>query len=197
MKKKENNVVKANVASGMSSAIGAAAGVLAGSLFSNDLHAAEVTEVHPVEEDVEVVTIEDHPITEPETEDVQVINSGPTQPNDSITPEVDVQEEPRFQVLSYETLLTDDGSEVDVALVDIDGQVVAFGDMNQDGIADIAFSDLNGNNIPDPGEMEDVSAWGIPMNTLHDAVYDSGSHLTAQTADIDYTNDANVDAYYA
>lgn len=197
MKKNENNEVKANVASGMSSAIGAAAGVLAGSLISNDLHATEVDEGHLVEEDVEVVTIENHSVAGPETEEIQIISSDPTQPSASITPEVDGQEEPRIQVLSYDTLLTDDGTEVDVALVDIEGQVIAFGDMNQDGIADIAFSDLNGNCIPEPNEIEDVSGWGISMNMLHDAVTDTDCLLMAQTADIDYTNDANVDAYYA
>ena len=54
MKEKKTSEMKSNVISGMSSTVGAAAGVVAGSVISQEVNAAEVP-VTPEEPEVEVV----------------------------------------------------------------------------------------------------------------------------------------------
>lgn len=203
MKTNSNEGVKTNVASSASSAIGAAAGVIAGSVISNELHAAEVVEpiVTPEMEDVPAEAIETGPgvQTESTSEDVQVISSDPAKPVTPVvqTDDVVTTQTPQAQVLATDTVVTEDGQAMDVALVNVDDQDIILVDVDQDGKVDIAMTDLNHNGVVDPGEMEDVSEYDISMDALQAAANDNDGSMIAQNADMDYTNDANVDAYYA
>lgn len=77
------------------------------------------------------------------------------------------------------------------AVLDVNGNPVIVLDMNHDGIADVAVSDLNGNGELDNGEAADISDAGMPMPN-------DGSDYMAQADDApDYMNDANVGLYEA
>lgn len=207
MKEKKTSDMKSNVISGMSSTVGAAVGVVAGSIISSEVNAAEIPAAEiPVtpeeEQDVEVVSSQPsktggstpshnptpHPTPEPATEP----NPTPEQ-----TPASESRPEPEIEVVSYETVTNEDGSQMDVAVVNAQGQAVMIADVDQNGVADIMASDLNYNGQLDNGEIVDVSDQNIAMQPLQDAANMNGNNMVAQTGEPDYINDANVDDYIA
>ena len=203
MKEKKTSDVKSNVISGMSSTVGAAVGVVAGSIISSEVNAAEI----PAAE---------IPVTPEEEQDVEVVSSQPsktggstpshnptpnptpepaTEPNPDPVPEPTPESE--IEVVSYETVTNEDGSQMDVAVVNAQGQAVMIADVDQNGVADIMASDLNYNGQLDNGEIVDVSDQNIAMQPLQDAANMNGNNMVAQTGEPDYINDANVDDYIA
>ena len=207
MKEKKTSDVKSNVISGMSSTVGAAAGVVAGSIISSEVNAAEIPgaeiPVTPEEEqDVEVVSSQPsntggstpshnptpHPTLEPATE---------PNPTPEPTPASEPRPESEIEVVSYETVTNEDGSQMDVAVVNAQGQAVMIADVDQNGVADIMAADLNNNGQLDNGEIVDVSDQNIAMQPLQDAANMNGNNMVAQTGEPDYINDANVDDYIA
>ena len=207
MKEKKTSDVKSNVISGMSSTVGAAVGVVAGSIISSEVNAAEIPAAEiPVtpeeEQDVEVVSSQpsktggstpshnptSHPTPQPVTE---------PNPTPEPTPASEPRPESEIEVVSYETVTNEDGSQIDVAVVNAQGQAVMIADVDQNGVADIMASDLNYNGQLDNGEIVDVSDQNIAMQPLQDAANMNGNNMVAQTGEPDYINDANVDDYIA
>ena len=207
MKEKKTSDVKSNVISGMSSTVGAAVGVVAGSIISSEVNAAEIPAAEiPVtpeeEQDVEVVSSQpsktggstpshnptSHPTPQPATE---------PNPTPEPTPASEPRPESEIEVVSYETVTNEDGSQMDVAVVNAQGQAVMIADVDQNGVADIMASDLNNNGQLDNGEIVDVSDQNIAMQPLQDAANMNGNNMVAQTGEPDYINDANVDDYIA
>ena len=207
MKEKKTSDVKSNVISGMSSTVGAAVGVVAGSIISSEVNAAEIPAAEiPVtpeeEQDVEVVSSQpsktgestpshnptSHPTPQPATE---------PNPTPEPTPASEPRPESEIEVVSYETVTNEDGSQMDVAVVNAQGQAVMIADVDQNGVADIMASDLNYNGQLDNGEIVDVSDQNIAMQPLQDAANMNGNNMVAQTGEPDYINDANVDDYIA
>lgn len=212
MKEKKTSDMKSNVISGMSSTVGAAVGVVAGSIISSEVNAAEIPVTPEEEQDVEVVSSQpsktggstpshnptSHPTTGPATEP-NPTQEPATEPNP--TPEPTPVSEPRpeseIEVVSYETVTNEGGSQIDVAVVNAQGQAVMIADVDQNGVADIMASDLNYNGQLDNGEIIDVSDQNIAMQPLQDASNMNGNNMVAQTGEPDYINDANVDDYIA
>ena len=207
MKEKKTSDVKSNVISGMSSTVGAAVGVVAGSIISSEVNAAEIPAAEiPVtpeeEQDVEVVSSQpsktggstpshnptSHPTPQPATE---------PNPTPEPTPASEPRPESEIEVVSYETVTNEDGSQMDVAVVNAQGQAVMIADVDQNGLADIMASDLNYNGQLEHGEIVDVSDQNIAMQPLQDAANMNGNNMVAQTGEPDYINDANVDDYIA
>ena len=202
MKEKKTSDVKSNVISGMSSTVGAAVGVVAGSIISSEVNAAEIPVTPEEEQDVEVVSSQPsntggstpshnptpHPTLEPATE---------PNPTPEPTPASEPRPEPEIEVVSYEPVTNEDGSQMDVAVVNAQGQAVMIADVDQNGLADIMASDLNYNGQLDNGEIVDVSDQNIAMQPLQDAANMNGNNMVAQTGEPDYINDANVDDYIA
>ena len=207
MKEKKTSDMKSNVISGMSSTVGAAVGVVAGSIISSEVNAAEIPAAEiPVtpeeEQDVEVVSSQpsktggstpshnptSHPTPQPATE---------PNPTPEPTPASEPRPESEIEVVSYETVTNEDGSQMDVAVVNAQGQAVMIADVDQNGLADIMASDLNYNGQLDNGEIVDVSDQNIAMQPLQDAANMNGNNMVAQTGEPDYINDANVDDYIA
>ena len=207
MKEKKTSDMKSNVISGMSSTVGAAVGVVAGSIISSEVNAAEIPAAEiPVtpeeEQDVEVVSSQpsktggstpshnptSHPTPQPATE---------PNPTPEPTPASEPRPESEIEVVSYETVTNEDGSQIDVAVVNAQGQAVMIADVDQNGVADIMASDLNYNGQLENGEIVDVSDQNIAMQPLQDAANMNGNNMVAQTGEPDYINDANVDDYIA
>lgn len=215
MKEKKTSEVKSNVISGMSSTVGAAAGVVAGSVISSEVNAAEIPVTPEEEQEVEVVssqpsrtggnTTHHNPTPAPEPEPTPEPEPAPEpEPRPEPTPQPEPEptpgptpEEPEIEVVSCETVTNEDGSQMDVAVVNAQGQTVMIADVDQNGIADVMASDLNNNGQLDNGEMVDVSDQNITMQPLQAAANVGGNDMIAQTNDVDYINDANVDDYIA
>lgn len=202
---KKNSQVKSNVISGMSSTIGAAVGVVAGSVISSEVNAAEIPVTPEEEQEIEVVssqpsrpsgnTTHQNPTTA--SEPAPDPTPEPTPDPDPVIPEPEPTPDPEIEVVSYETVTNEDGSQMDVAVVNAQGQPVIIADVDQNGYADVMASDLNNNGQLDNGEIIDISHENIAMQPLQEAANMGGSDTLAQTNDIDYINDANVDDYIA
>ncbi len=111
------------------------------------------------------------------------------------------------EVVSYETVTNEDGSQMDVAVVNRGDQQVLVVDTDQNGYADYVAADANSNGQLENDEIVDVSGQNIEMQPLQAATNDpmvpSGTDPVAddtyfvQTDDVDYVNDANVDGFMA
>lgn len=202
MNEKKTSEMTSNVISGMSSTVGAAAGVVAGSIISSEVNSAEMPVIPDEEQEVEVVSsqpartsgnISHHnttPMPEPTPEPTPEPDPVPEpQPIPTPTPEPDIE------VVSYETITHEDGSQMDVAVVNAQGQTVIIADVDQNGYADVMAADLNNNGQLDDGEILDVSDQNIAMQPLQEATNMGGNNMIAQTDDVDYINNANVDDY--
>lgn len=207
MEKKENSQLKSNVISGISSTAGAVAGVVGGSMATAEVNAAEMPEATAEEQEVEVVSAEpsrtsgnqSHHEEQPEPITPEPVNPEPQKP-DPVAPEPPlVTPEPidgdEIQVLSYNTITDNDGNEMDVAVVSASGQEIIIADVDQDGTADLMASDLNSNGQLEENEVVDVSEDNIDMQPLEEAA--NVNNMIAQTDDIDYINNADVNDYMA
>lgn len=207
MEKKENSQLKSNVISGISSTAGAVAGVVGGSMVTAEVNAAEMPEVTAEEQEVEVVSAEpsrtsgnqSHHEEQPAVEQPEPVNPEPQKPDpvasepSLVTPEpIDGDE---IQVLSYDTITDNDGNEMDVAVVSASGQEIIIADVDQNGTADLMASDLNSNGQLEENEIVDVSEDNIDMQPLEEAA--NANNMIAQTDDIDYINNADVNDYMA
>lgn len=116
------------------------------------------------------------------------------QDNASEEPETaEDSEEAEVQVLSVETVATEYGT-MDVATLDVDGDEVYLVDLDQDGQADVGVMDFNNDGQLTQEEFVDIRDAGVMIpnapNSNQDILLASGNAP-------DYTNDADVDEYYA
>lgn len=191
MNNETKNEVKKNVATGASTAAGATAGVVIGAAIApNSAEAAEVVTPepaptsspapHPTPEP----TPAPKPTPEPQPEPVPVTPEPPTP-----------GPEPEVEVLGYDRVTNDDGSQMDIAVLNVNGNEVGVIDANLDGEADALVCDINQNGVIEEGEMEIVQGQGIAMQPLQDAA--GFNPQFAQNDLPDYVNDADVDTYMA
>lgn len=182
MKKETKSNMKSDVAASLSSAVGATIGMIIGNAVSAEVNASEVL-VPPTPGQTPVKP--DPPKPEP-------IKPEPVKPEPP-KPEPP-QREPEIEVITYETMTNEDGSQMDVAIVSVDGQRVAFIDGNMDGIADVYVMDANGNGALEESEFIPLEEQNLTMALLQEAV-DMGDSMLAQNDD--YVNDADVDDFMA
>ena len=169
---KKDRKVKESVATGASSIAGAAVGVVGANVIAQEVNAAEVTEQEEI-----VAQPVDEPVIQPEP--------------DPISPD------PQVEVLGYGPVINEDGTQADVAVVAVDGQPVAIGDLDGDGMADVMASDLNQNGVIDNNEIIDISNENIAMEPFQQEAEMGGDDLYLASNDgDDYINNANIDDYY-
>lgn len=204
---------KKNVATGMSTAAGAVVGAVVGAAVApNTAEAQEAVveestdaKVEAVVEPANEVPVETaSPVANAEeqhevvTKPVVPQEPGPQNPGpvEKPKPEVPVETaENEVEVVGYDRIDNEDGSQMDVAVLNVNGQQVAVVDGNLDGEADIVVCDLNGNGTIEDGEFEIVQGQGIAMQPLQDM---AGFHEELAQNDLpDYTNDADVDTFMA
>ena len=197
MNTKKNENVKANMAAAASSTLGAAVGVVGGTLLSEDIHAAQVEDpVLPEDpqatDDVPIVDVEapthstaSQPTVAATTSHVTPVNVEPIAPEpipepDPIpdpdpepTPGPNVMPastlSPDVQVLDYQTITGADGQQMDAALVNISGNHALIVDADRDGVADALVADANNNGQIDNDEVVDISMHQLSMSDLQAA----------------------------
>lgn len=183
MKNETKNEVKKNVATGASTAAGAVAGVFAGSALTPETAQAQET---PTPNPTPTPKPEPQPEPKPEPPTPEPPTPEPPTPEPT-TPEV--------EVLSYDRVTNDDGSQMDIAVVSVDGNEVGVLDVDIDGEADVLMCDLNGNGVIEDNEVQYVSGEGIAMQDFQDGA--GFNPLYAENDLPDYVNDADVDTYMA
>lgn len=197
MNKKNNTSTakKEELLTGTSSAVGATIGSMVGNALASEVNAAEVDdEAAPLREhstkSTATATVTATATTTSTNHDTR---SEPRHarniPNNHDNSDVDAGE---VEVIDYQTITYDDGSQVDVAVVNVDGQDMIIADVDMDGKADIIAADLNGNNQLDADEIIDVTGEGISMATF-EATVAAGELAQAN----DYINNADVSDFIA
>ena len=96
--------------------------------------------------------------------------------------------------ISGDTVVNEDGNKMDVAVINIDGQSVAFIDVDMDNVADVYVMDANGDNMLEEEEFVPIRDYSLSMVPFRETVY-PGENWMAQ--EDDYINDANVDDFMA
>ena len=184
MRNETKSNVKSDIASGVGSSIGATIGMVVGSSLSTEANAAEVPTHLIAPEEPEVIS--QSPVPAPPVTPHVIPVDNP----------VVIEPEPEIEILGYETVSNDDGSQMDVAIVSVDGQEAIVADLDLDGTADVIAADLNGNGSLDDGEFADVSGQGIAMVTFQDAAGMADDSMLL-TQNEDYVNDADVNDFMA
>lgn len=180
MNTENNNDVKKNVATGVSTAAGATAGVIIGSVY-NPLTADA--------EEIQKPEIPGNQNHEPQHGHEQ--NPPVTEPGK----ETPVTGPDEVEVVGYDRIDTQDGGQIDLAVVNYNGNEVGIIDLNLDGEADVMVCDVNNDGVIDENEVIDIHGQGLAMEPLQDAA--GFSPLYAQNDLPDYVNDAEVDTYMA
>lgn len=214
---KEQSTLKSDILTGASSAAGAMAGMMAGSALASEVNAAEMPEKpsnhgsHSVNTNIgnaspdlgqgagTLDTVP--PVTSPDPEPVPPVTSPNPEPTPGPDPEPtpeplpgDPDDIPEVVVMDYQTVTNDDGSQMDIAVVNVDEQEVYLIDENQDGSTDVLVADVNEDGNIDGNELLNIEDEDISMSTFQDEVMEDSDVLLA---DNDYVNDANVDEFMA
>ena len=100
--------------------------------------------------------------------------------------------EPEVEVLTYETISNEDGSQMELSVVSVDGQEMGIYDVNLDGTADLLAVDENNNQQIEENEIYDISSENLSMQALHND-YMTQNDPSMQGSD--YINDGDVDNY--
>ena len=187
MNNKIKNEVKKNVATSVSTTAGATAGVMIGTVLSpEEAHAGEISTSEP--------TLQPNPSPKPASQSNPVkpepITPAPTKP-DTQTP----QPESEIEVVGYDRVTNEDGNQMDIAVLNVNGNEVGVIDANLDGEADALVCDINQNGVIEEGEIEIIQNQGIAMQPFQDAAGFNPQY--AQNNLPDYVNDADVDTYMA
>lgn len=196
MNKETKNEVKKNVVTGTSTATGATAGVIIGAALSPEK--AQASEVNNPE-----TTSQPTPTSSPTSQSQQasepVITPSEPEKQEPQKPESTKPEPEKpvdeIEVVSYDRVTNEDGSQMDVAVLNVNGNEVGVVDVNLDGEADVIICDANQNGVIEDGEMENIQEQGVAMQPFQDAAGFNPQY--AQNDLPDYVNDADVDTYMA
>lgn len=206
------------VSGGVGGVVGAAVGVVVGTVMPQTANAAEV-EGEVVADDAaaahqapahdpHLIPVGQETPETPEIQEKPETPDGPENPENPETPEtpdypVDpdgpdpIEPDPEPQVIGFDVIQFEDGTEGSMATIDHNGQIVIVADTTGDGYANIMASDLNENGHLDPGEGVDITEDHISMSQLQQE-YEQNL-MAAEEFDNgpDYVNDGNVDDFMA
>ena len=181
------NVITGAAITGASTAIGALVGAVAGSLTVNAMNSNEINpddiiiDVEPNDPDIDPIVVDPEPIPTPGPQPVPMSAPAPSQ---------------EIQITDYQHITDPNGIEMDIAILNIDGTEVGIIDYDMDGRADIMIADANGDGVIDENEVVQLDDIDISMMALQEQCNNDTNIYLAQN-DPDYTNDANVDNYFA
>ena len=208
MKEETKKELKKNVVTGVSGVAGAAAGVVIGAAVTPEQAEAAEVEVEAVETPEEATAShsgasashsstahvshashavtpepEPEPTPEPTPEPEPTPTPGPVDPTSEI------------EVLGYERVNNQDGTQSDIATVRVQDNIIGVVDADIDGKADVIVCDVNNSGTLEQDEVQNVQSENIAMQPFQEA---AGFQPDLAQNDIpDYDNNANVDEYMA
>ena len=216
MKEETKKELKKNVVTGVSGVAGAAAGVVIGAAVTPEQAEAAEVEVEAVETPEEAtashsgasashsstahVSHTSHAVT-PEPEPEPTPEPTP-EPKPTPTPEPEPTPTPgpvdptsEIEVLGYERVNNQDGTQSDIATVRVQDNIIGVVDADIDGKADVIVCDVNNSGTLEQDEVQNVQSENIAMQPFQQA---AGFQPDLAQNDIpDYDNNANVDEYMA
>lgn len=224
MKEETKKELKKNVVTGVSGVAGAAAGVVIGAAVTPEQAEAAEVEVEAVETPEEAtashsgasashsstahVSHASHAVTpepepEPTPEPTPEPKPTPTpEPEPTPTPEPEPTPTPgpvdptsEIEVLGYERVNNQDGTQSDIATVRVQDNIIGVVDADIDGKADVIICDVNNSGTLEQDEVQNVQSENIAMQPFQEA---AGFQPDLAQNDLpDYDNNANVDEYMA
>lgn len=224
MKEETKKELKKNVVTGVSGVAGAAAGVVIGAAVTPEQAEAAEVEVEAVETPEEAtashsgasashsstahVSHTSHAVTpepepEPTPEPTPEPKPTPTpEPEPTPTPEPEPTPTPgpvdptsEIEVLGYERVNNQDGTQSDIATVRVQDNIIGVVDADIDGKADVIICDVNNSGTLEQDEVQNVQSENIAMQPFQEA---AGFQPDLAQNDLpDYDNNANVDEYMA
>lgn len=217
MKEETKKELKKNVVTGVSGVAGAAAGVVIGAAVTPEQAEAAEVEVEAVETPEEAtsshsstahVSHASHAVTpepepEPTPEPTPEPEPTPTpEPEPTPTPEPEPTPTPgpvdptsEIEVLGYERVNNQDGTQSDIATVRVQDNIIGVVDADIDGKADVIICDVNNSGTLEQDEVQNVQSENIAMQPFQQA---AGFQPDLAQNDLpDYDNNANVDEYMA
>ena len=224
MKEETKKELKKNVVTGVSGVAGAAAGVVIGATVTPEQAEAAEVEVEAVETPEEAtsshsgasashsstahVSHASHAVTpepepEPTPEPTPEPKPTPTpEPEPTPTPEPEPTPTPgpvdptsEIEVLGYERVNNQDGTQSDIATVRVQDNIIGVVDADIDGKADVIICDVNNSGTLEQDEVQNVQSENIAMQPFQQA---AGFQPDLAQNDLpDYDNNANVDEYMA
>lgn len=224
MKEETKKELKKNVVTGVSGVAGAAAGVVIGAAVTPEQAEAAEVEVEAVETPEEAtashssasashsstahVSHTSHAVTpepepEPEPEPTPEPKPTPTpEPEPTPTPGPEPTPTPgpvdptsEIEVLGYERVNNQDGTQSDIATVRVQDNIIGVVDADIDGKADVIICDVNNSGTLEQDEVQNVQSENIAMQPFQQA---AGFQPDLAQNDLpDYDNNANVDEYMA
>lgn len=217
MKEETKKELKKNVVTGVSGVAGAAAGVVLGAAVTPEQAEAAEVEVEAVETPEEAtsshsstahVSHASHAVTpepepEPTPEPTPEPKPAPTpEPEPTPTPEPEPTPTPgpvdptsEIEVLGYERVNNQDGTQSDIATVRVQDNIIGVVDADNDGKADVIICDVNNSGTLEQDEVQNVQSENIAMQPFQQA---AGFQPDLAQNDLpDYDNNANVDEYMA
>ena len=216
MKEETKKELKKNVVTGVSGVAGAAAGVVIGAAVTPEQAEAAEVEVEAVETPEEAtashsgasashsstahVSHTSHAVT-PEPEPEPTPEPTP-EPKPTPTPEPEPTPTPgpvdptsEIEVLGYERVNNQDGTQSDIATVRVQDNIIGVVDADIDGKADVIVCDVNNSGTLEQDEVQNVQSENIAMQPFQEA---AGFQPDLAQNDLpDYDNNANVDDYMA
>ncbi len=216
MKEETKKELKKNVVTGVSGVAGAAAGVVIGAAVTPEQAEAAEVEVEAVETPEEAtashsgasashsstahVSHTSHAVT-PEPEPEPTPEPTP-EPKPTPTPEPEPTPTPgpvdptsEIEVLGYERVNNQDGTQSDIATVRVQDNIIGVVDADIDGKADVIVCDVNNSGTLEQDEVQNVQSENIAMQPFQQA---AGFQPDLAQNDLpDYDNNANVDDYMA
>ena len=146
-------------------------------------------EPEPTPEPKPTPTPEPEPTPTPEPEPTPTPGPEPTPTPGPVDPTSEIE------VLGYERVNNQDGTQSDIATVRVQDNIIGVVDADIDGKADVIICDVNNSGTLEQDEVQNVQSENIAMQPFQQA---AGFQPDLAQNDIpDYDNNANVDEYMA
>ena len=146
-------------------------------------------EPEPTPEPKPTPTPEPEPTPTPEPEPTPTPGPEPTPTPGPVDPTSEIE------VLGYERVNNQDGTQSDIATVRVQDNIIGVVDADIDGKADVIICDVNNSGTLEEDEVQNVQSENIAMQPFQQA---AGFQPDLAQNDLpDYDNNANVDDYMA
>ena len=146
-------------------------------------------EPEPTPEPKPTPTPEPEPTPTPEPEPTPTPGPEPTPTPGPVDPTSEIE------VLGYERVNNQDGTQSDIATVRVQDNIIGVVDADIDGKADVIVCDVNNSGTLEQDEVQNVQSENIAMQPFQQA---AGFQPDLAQNDLpDYDNNANVDEYMA
>ena len=93
--------------------------------------------------------------------------------------QVDTVDDDEVRILGLESVQSEDGSQINIAAIDINGEHAMLVDIDNDQVMDVLVHDDNGDGQISEDEMHNISEYNITVGDIQGSVQSQGATVTA------------------